>query len=468
MRSSSDRLATWVSLLESVLYQLRSGGVTAELSTVSSPSLVALRLVAKRHMDELGEPFGYSNERLLDELRREPAASTEEGAALLSRIAAALDVVDCVQLSQWADHVWEYDRDLEEIERRLDAWVAQRRRSRRARSAVTQDGCSFAGPPVVAQDAGAAPLSRGTAEGLDELLKQLPLNRKERFYTGTVFPAIVGADEFAHLHRFLELVHLPAMPVTGDPLTTRMLFFTEYGLKESMLGGQFDALPEIEGRDTPDIVIYFAPDANDDGALIGIEAKMFHRPSKAALETQLAVQRTMLEGIARSMQLPPPVLVALLPAPLRDRLGTLAAPTVTISWEDIADTFRDCAPEYWIGMLDQARDRYKDLASSDTVHAEAHLTGLEILAQSSSGSAEYRWMGRQGGLHGTALEADFDQLGAWRERSYQVRTTPPPGTKANWFEIRDFTRRAQAWVDRTEGAHSTPNREPDVQPPNAP
>lgn len=33
----------------------------------------------------------------------------------------------------------------------------------------------------------------------------LPLNRKERFYTGTVLPAILAADGFAYLDRFLAL-----------------------------------------------------------------------------------------------------------------------------------------------------------------------------------------------------------------------------------------------------------------------
>jgi hypothetical protein len=36
----------------------------------------------------------------------------------------------------------------------------------------------------------------------------LPVNRRERFYTGTVFPALVCADDFAHFHRFLTLLNI--------------------------------------------------------------------------------------------------------------------------------------------------------------------------------------------------------------------------------------------------------------------
>ena len=35
----------------------------------------------------------------------------------------------------------------------------------------------------------------------------LPLNRKERFYTGTVLPQIIASADFTHMHRFLSWVH---------------------------------------------------------------------------------------------------------------------------------------------------------------------------------------------------------------------------------------------------------------------
>jgi hypothetical protein len=34
----------------------------------------------------------------------------------------------------------------------------------------------------------------------------LPLNRKERYYTGTVLPLIICADDFAPFHRLTDLI----------------------------------------------------------------------------------------------------------------------------------------------------------------------------------------------------------------------------------------------------------------------
>ncbi|CAN5821140.1 hypothetical protein BH24ACT5_BH24ACT5_30930 [soil metagenome] len=66
--------------------------------------------------------------------------------------------------------------------------------------------------------------------------ERLPLNRKERYYTGTVLPMIVAADGFAHLHRFLHLSGLRVDPAWVTPLVggQDIQFFTEYGFAESV------------------------------------------------------------------------------------------------------------------------------------------------------------------------------------------------------------------------------------------
>ena len=38
---------------------------------------------------------------------------------------------------------------------------------------------------------------------------RLPMNRKERFFTGTVFPMIVAGDGFGGLQKFLDLAEVP-------------------------------------------------------------------------------------------------------------------------------------------------------------------------------------------------------------------------------------------------------------------
>lgn len=49
---------------------------------------------------------------------------------------------------------------------------------------------------------------------LEEMLRtELQLNRKERFFTGTVFPMIVCKDNFRHLHLLLSLLGVFPIPM---------------------------------------------------------------------------------------------------------------------------------------------------------------------------------------------------------------------------------------------------------------
>jgi hypothetical protein len=56
----------------------------------------------------------------------------------------------------------------------------------------------------------------------------LPMNRKERFFTGTVFPMIVCADEFRHFGRFLRLSRVGDRTIQVAS-AANIQFFTEYG-----------------------------------------------------------------------------------------------------------------------------------------------------------------------------------------------------------------------------------------------
>src|SRR4051812_14560041 len=99
---------------------------------------------------------------------------------------------------------------------------------------------------------------------LEKLLNQeLPLNRKERFFTGTVFPMIVCRNNFEHFSIFLEMIGCSeALPVISDPAATNILFFTEYSLVESIVGltrSRFDDSPKI--KDTPDVMILIQGDS---------------------------------------------------------------------------------------------------------------------------------------------------------------------------------------------------------------
>jgi hypothetical protein len=140
----------------------------------------------------------------------------------------------------------------------------------------------------------------------DLAAKGLPLNRKERFYTGTVFPAIVCAENFKYFGRLEELiVGCPPLVVQADPSLTNVQVFTEYGLSESIFGaatrGRFLTPPDA--RDTPDILIFVA---SEPPLLIALEAKMYDRPTWQALREQLRRQREIvLDYLAPVLGVPP-------------------------------------------------------------------------------------------------------------------------------------------------------------------
>jgi len=100
----------------------------------------------------------------------------------------------------------------------------------------------------------------GARRSVETVLRTgLPLNRKERFYTGTVLPMIAAWDGFAHLDRLLGLCGLPSAGLEGNALEGRhpVQFFTEYNFAESPFTSadmaQFAAAP-LDAY-TPDVVI---------------------------------------------------------------------------------------------------------------------------------------------------------------------------------------------------------------------
>ena len=297
-------------------------------------------------------------------------------------------------------------------------------------------------------------MSEQRTSGLSELFRgRLPINRKERYYTGTVLPMIVASDGFKHFGRFLALCGMPEVAVEADPASTNVQFFTEYGFKESLVDGAEKRFRDPGGRDTPDLVVYVE---REPSLLLGVEAKVFHRPSIADLEKQVRTQAELLSVIADGVGTRPSVhQVALLPAGFGAPERIDEVPVLT--WERVADTFRDIAPAYWIGVLDEALRRYSRLASQggsgDTYrqNCDAMITGSQIQQLWRSGDRTFNTMGRSGGLHGDRLREDITS-GRWTTQEYEVRQDPRPVNR-NWFAIADF-------IKSVEQSHATQNRSP--------
>lgn len=281
---------------------------------------------------------------------------------------------------------------------------------------------------------------------LSELLDHtLPLNRKERFYTGTVLPAIVTVDDFSSLDRLGALMGAPGLIVRTQAENCTVLFFTEYGISESAIGaakGRFDGLPT--GRDTPDVVILVTEPSP---VLLAIEAKLYDRPGGTALRAQLDAQARLLEPLRERLAVWLGVSVvglkhvALLPEAQKRAVNI--EPYEVITWQEVRAAFADVAPSYWLAMLDEALNRYDDLVGKAVRYDAASLTGEEIVSGFHAGDIPFNAMGRgKHGLRGAYMDADIADR-TWPTVSYQVAAEVPAGNP-NWFRIEDFVERLKS------------------------
>jgi len=272
----------------------------------------------------------------------------------------------------------------------------------------------------------------------------LPLNRKERYFTGTVFPMIVWGVDGHDLHLLGSLLpncELP--PINTAAETTNVQFFTEYSLVESIFGPVTARFPEPPmTKDTPDIMILVA---GAPSLLIALEAKMYHQPSAGDLARQMKAQRQQLEYLTGMLSLETVRHAALLPQKYADRLREELGhdPDYPIVlWEDLLETYRPhrSQGDYFMSMLELALERWDDLASLPAqfrLNAELLLTGTDVRKRHPDPAL--KTMGRAGGIEGPTLAKDITS-GSWRTQLYEMSSSPTPANR-NWFAVSEFVER---------------------------
>lgn len=279
----------------------------------------------------------------------------------------------------------------------------------------------------------------------DLMQTALPLNRKERYFTGTVLPMIVCADGFRHLHILASLMGCDLPPIDADPRHANIQFFTEYSLVESIYGpktkARFPTPPKT--KDTPDVIILVKGTGRT--VLLALEAKMYHQPQVHALVTQMKAQKFQLGYLGEHIHLDEVHHAALLPATYADKIkgqlpseGEDAFPVV--SWEEVLERYGSVRGEtdYFLGVLALALHVWGELASVPLAYgrnAESRHTGAEILRLFGS-DVSIVVMGRTGGLHGSLLAQDI-ATDKWRQQTYEVSSSSDP-PNSNWFPVEDF------------------------------
>jgi len=274
----------------------------------------------------------------------------------------------------------------------------------------------------------------------------LPMNRKERFFTGTVFPGIVCKRDFQDLDVLASLIPgcvLP--PIDPHPDTTNIQFFTEYSLVESIYGKETKArFPDPPtSKDTPDILILVSGEPT---VLIALEAKMYDQPSAPKLMEQMRAQRVQLDYLREHLALDAVHHAALLPEGLARKIATnlpLAGPDAfpVILWEDLSDAYRPVRSDddYFLAMLDLALFLWPTLVAKPSpfgTNAEQYLTGQEI--HDMREDTQVRMVGRRGGALGDLFAKDVASR-AWKKHRYEVSSKEAElAGNPNWFTVEEF------------------------------
>jgi len=263
------------------------------------------------------------------------------------------------------------------------------------------------------------------------LASALPINRKERFYTGTVLPALLFHNGLSNLRVFLGAI--PEFPKEAAEAVTAdsFLFYTEYNLKESAGSRSVGAEISTETRDTPDVIIHILEPLT---IFVIVEAKMFQKLTQNVLNAQMRAQReAVMCKLQEKYEADRTFHVALLPR----KLGfTDTADYTVLNWEFFIDNQQlDVQGNYFYPYLKFALARYEHLVSVAPVIEK--VPGSVIY---NDGNPEKRlWVGRRGGR--TAIEGDVTTDG-WRGKLYAINAGGPPtgGRAGNWLTSEEFAR----------------------------
>lgn len=273
------------------------------------------------------------------------------------------------------------------------------------------------------------------------LENELPLNRKERFYTGTVFPSLLFHKGLSTFYDFLKSLRGFPEEINETNTGDNFLFYTEYNLKESAGLRNVGEKIETATKDTPDCIIEFL--THNPGKLklfVVIEAKMFSKVSPAGLKRQMSAQQKAVISVLKSkykltdQQI---LHIALVPKALGI---TECGDYQVVYWDFFTEEkmFSKLQDNRFFNYLKFALDHYGELVQKGgtgmPTTCEGYLSGEEIYRKAKQG--EILWIGRRGGKK--TFLADI-QTNKWRSRQYCFNSRKPDrGMPGQWINSNEF------------------------------
>ena len=273
---------------------------------------------------------------------------------------------------------------------------------------------------------------------LCELLKtELPLNRKERFYTATVLPALLFHDGLRNFYTFLKMIKNFPETINEHASGTDFLFFTEYNLKEASGERNIGRKISTPTNETPDIVIEVLKPTK---VFVIIEAKMFAAAKQTDLVEQVIRQKlAIVEPLKQSFKLEQATFyhVAIVPRALKI---SETEHFQVLNWEGFIEdkrfTFQDCI---FYNYLRCALENYDKLVQEEMwtypSHVTFYLTGEEVYLNGKGDKTV--WVGRKQGRQ-TFIKDVVNN--SWRKRKYCACSfKPEKGIPGQWINSEEFT-----------------------------
>lgn len=266
---------------------------------------------------------------------------------------------------------------------------------------------------------------------------ELPLNRKERFYTGTVLPALLFHNGLSNFYTFLRGIKGFPTEINKAQTKDNFLFYTEYNLKESAGDRNIGRRIVAKTNDTPDVVIEILQPKR---IFVIIEAKMFAKVSQEDLRKQILRQKKYVGNILKEAFLLEDkdfYYLALVP---RDLNITSTSEFQVIYWEDFIEKPKfKIADNIFYNYLKCALKNYRDLVQIKRSSLPPYIEGQKLGAEvyESGKAKEDFWVGRQGGKKSFVDDIKNDD---WADRKYYFGFNIPKEIRIRqWISCEEFT-----------------------------
>jgi hypothetical protein len=259
---------------------------------------------------------------------------------------------------------------------------------------------------------------------------EIPMNRKEKFFSATVLPSILFHNGLSNFYTFLHLIDKFPAQITEKNTSDHFFFFSEYSLRQSAGPRNVGVQIDTESGDIPDILIEIIRPVR---SVVVIEAKMFQNYPQKDFDDQMNRQkRLVLNGIQEKFKIDDDKVFHMGLVP--EKLGYKNRQSYqVINWEVfLGDSFAtkgNCFINYLRFALTHYYSLVEKKQSKIASTVKELISGMALFRDAEEG--KFFWVGRKGGIKQFTEDA---KDGSWVNRRYSWNDNRPDrGQAGNWI-----------------------------------